>query len=222
MRKINDNSLYLVISEEYASGRTVTEIATAAISGGVDLLQLREKNKSVREMAVIGKTMLTLCRGKGVKFIVNDDPMLARRLDADGVHLGQEDMERFSIEMARDVIGPNGIIGVSTHSVDQLKKAADEDVDYIAFGPIFPTKTKNYSIGTGNIKDVMNISAKPVFFIGGIDLSNMDSILAEGGRNIALIRGIMEADDISARTKQFKKKLTGRKERSGCEYKNKR
>jgi thiamine-phosphate pyrophosphorylase len=211
MRRI-DNSLYLVISEEFGRGRSAEEIAKAAISGGVDILQLRDKNKSVQELFEIGARILALCKEKNVIFIVNDDPMLAKRIGADGVHLGQDDIERFSIDKARDAVGPNRMIGVSTHSIDQVKKAMGEDIDYIAFGPIFPTKAKNYCLGTNDIRKVMELSRKPVFFIGGIDLSNMDKVLLEGARNIAMIRGITEADDIAVRTRQFKEKLKDRKE----------
>ena len=207
IRGIKSGSLYLVVSEEYGNGRSAIEIVEAAIAGGVDILQLREKKKSGQELIELGTKIAKLCRDSGVIFIVNDDPMLAKRVDADGVHLGQEDMGRFSVEMARDAIGPDRIIGVSTHSLEEFKKSSADDVDYLAFGPIFQTKTKTYCIGTKEIKEIVEFSARPVFFIGGIDLSNIDNVLDEGTCNIALIRGITEAANISVRTKEFKEKL---------------
>ncbi len=207
LRDIKEGSLYLVITEEHCNGRPVMEIAEAAIAGGVDMLQLREKKKSMQEIIELGTRIAKLCSDNDVMFIVNDDPMLAKRVGADGVHLGQEDMSRFSVEMARDIIGPDRIIGVSTHSLDEFKRSAADDVDYLAFGPIFQTKTKNYCIGTKEIKEIVDFSTRPVFFIGGIDLSNIDDVLDEGACNIALIRGITEASDISARTKEFKEKM---------------
>jgi len=99
------------------------------------------------------------------------------------------------------------MIGVSTHSVDEFKRSAGDDVDYLAFGPIFHTETKDYYIGTDEIRRIVEFSPRPVFFIGGIDLSNIDAVLDEGARNIALIRGITEAADISAMTKAYKEKL---------------
>jgi len=212
MRKINNYSLYLVISEEYGMGRDALEIARHAIAGGTDILQMREKNRSVQDLVGLGKDIAALCRQEDRMFIVNDNPMLAKRVDADGVHLGQGDMTRFTIKMARDAIGPDRVIGVSTHSLDQFKKANEEEVDYIAFGPIFPTKTKSYNIGTGDIEEVVRTTKNPVFFIGGINLSNIDDVLGRGARNIALIRGIVEADDIAARAKQFKEKLKKHKD----------
>ncbi len=207
MKTIKDHSLYLVISEECCMGRDPVEIAKEAIAGGVDIIQMREKNKSLQELVRLGKGLAAVCKGSGAMFIVNDDPMLVHRVGADGVHLGQEDIERFSIGMARDAIGPDRIIGISTHSLKQFEKAMGEDIDYAAFGPVFPTKTKDYHIGAGDIKKVVALARKPVFFIGGIDLSNIDTILGEGGRNIALIRSITEADDIEARARELKGRL---------------
>jgi thiamine-phosphate pyrophosphorylase len=212
MRLIRDHSLYLVISEEYGAGRSALEIAGSSIGGGVDIMQMREKKKPMQELVRAGKGLAALCKSRGVIFIVNDDPVLAMEVGADGVHLGQEDAERFSVRTARGILGPDGVIGASTHSLEQLEKVMAEDVDYAAFGPIFPTKTKDYSIGTRDIKEAMRLARKPVFFIGGIDLSNIDVILDEGGRNIALIRGITEAPDIELRTRQFKERLIRKKE----------
>lgn len=207
MRKIKDHSLYLVISEEYCKGRNAFEIAEAAIKGGVDIIQMREKNKAREELLDIGRGLSRLCRNNGVIFIVNDDPILAKEVDADGVHLGQEDILRSPVNKIRKMIGKNKIIGVSTHSVEQFKRASEEDLDYMAFGPIFETKTKNYSIGIKDIGAVLNITQKPVFCIGGINLSNIDVVLNEGATNVALIRGITEADDITSRTREFAERI---------------
>ena len=210
--KIDNYSLYLVLNEKYGKGRSAVEVATLAIKGGIDILQMREKEKSLDEMEELGKALLPLCRKHGVIFLVNDDPHLAHRLGADGVHLGQDDMERFPIEAVREIIGTDQIIGVSTHSIDQFDKANQADVDYIAFGPIFHTKTKDYFIGTKDIKTVITRARKPVILVGGITLENMDEVLREGGKNIAVIREIMEADDITAKTRQLKEKLIKCKE----------
>jgi thiamine-phosphate pyrophosphorylase len=211
-RTVKDHSLYLVISEDCCMGRSPFEIAEKAIVGGVDIVQMREKKKSLQELIKTGKRLAAICKKKGAMFIVNDDPMLTQRIDADGVHLGQEDIGHFPLMTVRDIIGPRKLIGVSTHSLKQVDKAMNEDIDYVAFGPIFPTKTKDYSIGADDIKEVMKLARKPVFFIGGIDLSNVDTILDEGGRNIAMIRSVTEAGNIKARAMEFKKKLLRRSE----------
>ncbi|MCM8760518.1 MAG: thiamine phosphate synthase [Candidatus Omnitrophica bacterium] len=207
MRKIKDRSLYLVISEEYSDGRPAIWIAERAVAGGVDIIQMREKNKSMQELVEIGSKMRDICQKSSALFIVNDDPTLALQLRADGVHLGQEDIARFPIKKARDILGPERIIGVSTHSIEEAKEACAKEVDYIAFGPIFPTEAKGYHIGKEGIKEVLALVKKPVFFIGGINLSNIAEVLAEGGRNIALIRPITQAVDVESAVKKFKKAL---------------
>jgi len=207
MGKIKDCSLYLVLTEEYANGRDIFDIAKESISGGVDILQLREKNKPKEDIFKKANEFSRLCEKENIIFIVNDDPLLAKEVDASGVHIGQEDMFKFPVSRIRSILGKDKIVGVSTHSMDQFRLANNSDVDYISFGPIFPTKLKNYFIGTKDIKNVLNETLKPVFFIGGINLFNIDEILQEGARNIALIRGIMEAQDIALKTKAFKDKL---------------
>jgi len=205
MEKIKDNSLYLVISEEYGRGRGAVEIAKSAIAGGVDIIQMREKSKPREELVRLGKKLACLCKKGGATFIVNDDPILATEVNADGVHLGQEDMSIYPIAMVRKIVGKDKIIGISTHSPRQFEKSNKEGVDYIAFGPVFPTKTKDYCIGTGDVKKVLGIAKKPVFFIGGIDLLNIDELLGMGAENIALIRGILEADDIEHAARSYNK-----------------
>lgn len=207
MSKIKDYSLYLVMSREYAMGRPVFDIASKAIAGGIDILQMREKNMPRSELLNLGKSLTGLCREKGVTFIVNDDPLMAKELDADGVHIGQEDIEKCPLNRVRGIVGRDKIIGISTHSLEQFEKANETDADYLSFGPIFPTKTKDYHIGTSRIKDVLRITKKPVVFIGGINMGNIDTVLKEGARNIGLIRDIMESSDVEAKTRALKDRL---------------
>jgi thiamine-phosphate pyrophosphorylase len=204
---ITDYSLYLVLNEKYGKGRSAIDVAKLAIKGGIDILQMREKNKAMDELEKLGREILPLCKKHGVLFIVNDDPHLAHRIGADGVHLGQDDMERFPIAAVREIIGADQIIGVSTHSIEQFQKANQSDVDYIAYGPVFSTKTKDYFIGTNDISKVMSMARKPVIFIGGLTLDNMNEVLDKGGKNIAVIREIMEADDITAKAIALKDRL---------------
>lgn len=222
MPKINDYSLYLVISEEYAKGRNILELTQMALDAGVDIVQLREKKKTRKELLKLGVELLSLCRKKGKIFIVNDDPCLAREIGADGVHVGQEDIEKLPLPQIRKIIGSQKLIGISTHSFTQFKAANENPVDYISFGPVFCTLTKNYCIGTNDVSRVLDAAQKPVFFIGGINLSNVDELLRMRIKNIALIRAILEAEDIQKATAAFKEKLSQQKEAiiNGC--KNKR
>ncbi len=205
--KIKDYSLYLVISEEYGLGRNALEIAEAALAGGVDIIQMREKNKPPEELIKLGRGLAALCKKNNALFIVNDSPLIAQECAADGVHLGQKDLDKYSISKTRKIIGSGKIIGVSTHSLAEFQKANAEDVNYIAYGPVFPTQTKDYFIGTQGIKEVLLAAKKPVVFIGGINLINLDEILKEGAKTIAVIRAIIQSRDISANARAFKDKL---------------
>ncbi|MBD3426799.1 MAG: thiamine phosphate synthase [Candidatus Omnitrophica bacterium] len=206
--RITDHSLYLVTSEEYSAGRSTLEVAEEALSAGVDILQMREKTKPKDELIKLGRKLRKLCSAAGAIFIVNDDPFVADQTDAEGVHLGQEDLEKYPLEVVRDIMGEGRMIGVSTHSVEQFEKANRSDADYIAYGPIFSTRTKDYSIGLADAGTVLEEAAKPVVFIGGIDLANIDSVMAAGARNIALIRAITAARDVAEETRRLKKKIT--------------
>lgn len=221
MLQILDYSLYLVINEEYGLGRSVLEIARLAILGGVDIIQMREKNKTRNELVELGAHLFKLCRKKRVMFIVNDDPLIAKEIGADGVHLGQEDMRIYGVNKTRDIVGRGKIIGVSTHSLPELMRANEEiNVDYIAYGPIFPTKTKNYFVGDKDIKEALRIAKKPLVFIGGINLSNLEVILGNEAKNIAVIRDIIQSEDITARVMAFKKRLFKEKELRANDCKN--
>lgn len=219
MQKIKDNSLYLVISEEYGNGLSAMEIARRAIAGGVDIIQMREKGKSAEELVALGKNLSRLCKNNRVTFIVNDDPSLAQNVGADGVHLGQEDIKKYPIEETRKILGEGRIIGVSTHSVEQFRESNEKEFDYIAFGPLFETETKDYFLGTDDVGEIVRIAKGRVFFIGGINLSNIKGLLQKGAKNIALIRGILKADDITSQTKRFKDAI---KEGAEYGYKDKR
>lgn len=209
---IPERSLYLVLSEAYGKGRSALALARLALAGGIDILQMREKEKSRREVLRLGKALNRLCKAHRVLFIVNDDPVLCRRLRADGVHLGQEDQMRWPIREVRRLLGPGKVIGVSTHTVDQFREANTSDVDYIAFGPIFPTLTKPYHIGTAHIAQVLAMASKPVVFIGGIQRTTIGDLFREGATHVAMIRDILEAEDVEAQVRWYKQKLSG----TGC------
>jgi len=207
LEKIARGSLYLVLTGACTNGRDALDVAQAAIAGGINLIQMREKDTDRNGLLGLGKRLGSICKKSGVKLIINDDPFLAGELDADGVHMGQEDVKICNLEKARRILGKERIIGISTHSLAQFEEANLSDVDYIAYGPVFKTKTKDYFIGINHVEKVLAMSEKPVFFIGGINLSNIDELVSMGAENIALIRGITEAEDVTARTREFKKRM---------------
>jgi thiamine-phosphate pyrophosphorylase len=201
---IKERSLYLVTGADVSAGRTTVEVVKRALQGGVDIVQMREKRLGREGLAALGAELGALCGERGAVFIVNDDPYIARECGASGVHLGQEDLKSFSLTRTREIIGTHGVIGVSTHSYEEFRVANAADVEYIAFGPVFPTKTKDYFIGAGDIERVTREAVKPVFFIGGINEGNIKEILDRGGRNVAVIREITEAADITAKVRRLK------------------
>ncbi|MCK5133496.1 MAG: thiamine phosphate synthase [Candidatus Sabulitectum sp.] len=204
MRTIREHSLYLVTSREYYPGKTTLEVVESAISGGVDILQMREKGMERTELLELGTELSDICRKAGVVFIVNDDPFLASEVGADGVHLGQEDIKKYQHGEVRNILGHNKIIGVSTHSPEEFSRANTGDADYIAYGPVFPTKTKNYHVGTGKVKELLRVADKPVVLIGGIHTGNMETLLEQGAKNLAMIRSIVQAEDIASQVKAIK------------------
>ncbi|MCP4653710.1 MAG: thiamine phosphate synthase [Candidatus Omnitrophica bacterium] len=209
-----DKSLYLVLSSEYRKDLLPLDIAERAINGGIKVLQMREKNLKHKDATALAREYSLLCKRHNVTFIVNDDPQLCVDAGANGLHLGQEDVKNITLAKAREIIGKDRIIGLSTHSLEEFRIANESGVDYIAFGPLFETKTKSYSIGLGDIDKVVKEAKKPVVFIGGINVGNIDDILSLGGRNIAVIREIMCAGDIKARAKMLNAKMQERFKRA--------
>ena len=139
----------------------------AAVREGVDMVQVREKDMSAAELFAWGGQVLELGKRLGVPVLINDSVEVAHALDADGVHLGQEDLPASE---ARAILGENKLIGLSTHNLDQVEQAYNLPVDYLGFGPIFPTKTKGYSAGLGpdSIVNALMVAPVPLLAIGGI------------------------------------------------------
>jgi thiamine-phosphate pyrophosphorylase len=175
----------------------------AALTGGVDIVQLREKSLPRRETELSALTFRRLCDTFSALFIVNDDPGLARACNADGVHLGQDDM---SVEEAREILGPDAIIGLSTHSEEQIAAAAGEPLDYISVGPIWETPTKEGRPGVGLelVSHAAEHSPLPFFAIGGIDSSNAKDIVRAGARRLGIVRAIRDAGDPAATAERLR------------------
>lgn len=214
MKKIiKPRSLYLVLSSEYIpKDREYLDVISQAIDGGVDIIQVREKTMPRTELARLCGSVRTLCGKRGVIFIINDDPVLAVECGADGVHMGQGDISKVPLKKVREIVGADKIIGISTHSPGEYREALDSGADYLAYGPIFPTKTKSYNIGINDVKEVVKVSKKPTVFIGGIDLENVDELISRGADIVAAIRSIVTSEDITRTVKQFKERLG----RSSC------
>jgi len=175
-------------------GEDPEPLLRAALNGGVDIVQLREKSLPRREVELAALTFRRLCDTYSALFVVNDDPDLARACNADGVHVGQDDM---AAAEARAALGPDAIVGLSTHSEEQIAAAAGEPVDYVSVGPIWetPTKEGRPAVGLDLIRHAASVTLHPFFAIGGIDATNAPQVVDAGARRICVVRAIRDAED---------------------------
>ena len=186
-------------------GEDPEPLLRAALNGGVDIVQLREKSLPQREIERAALTFRRLCDTYSALFIVNDDPGLARACDADGVHVGQEDV---SVEEVRELLGPDVIVGLSTHTKDQIAASggAPSGADYISVGPIWetPTKQGRPAVGLELIEHAAANAPHPFFAIGGIDTSNAAQVIGAGARRLCVVRAIRDAADPTAAAEQLR------------------
>jgi len=165
-----------------------------AAEGGVDIVQMREKDKTDRELIERAEFLRKCTRQAGVLFIVNDRPDIARLVEADGVHLGQTDLP---VAAARRIVGPDAIIGVSTHTLVQVRQAVLDGADYLGIGPTFPSTTKSFDqlAGLEFVRASLAETSLPAFALGGIQLSNVREVAAAGAKRIAVSAAIATAND---------------------------
>lgn len=184
------------ITDTRISGLTHLDQVERLIDGGATLIQLREKYASSREFHEQAVECVHYAHSNGVKIMINDRVDIAMMSDADGVHLGQDDMPP---EAARGLLGPDKIIGYSTHSIEQAVAAAASGVDYVAIGPVFATGTKTDPDPVVGIEGVAKaraaISDFPLVAIGGIDMSNVTTVLSAGANSAAVISAVLQRPD---------------------------
>jgi len=197
--------IYGITAEKFSGGRSNIQVVRQMIEGGIKIIQYREKRpaKSYRTILEECRQIRALTREAGVAFIVNDYVDVALMVDADGVHVGQDDLP---VGEVRRLLGPDKIIGLSTHSPEQAKDAVAAGADYIGVGPIFTTKTKDdvcAPVGFDYLDWVVKNISLPFVAIGGIKLSNIDQIAERGVRTICLVTEIVGAADIAARLQEL-------------------
>ncbi len=180
------------ICDAQPDDRDPEALLRAALSGGVDIVQLREKELPPREIELAALTFRRLCDTYSALFVVNDDPELAKACHADGVHVGQEDS---SPARAREILGPEAIIGHSTHSEAQLAASKELPVDYISVGPVWetPTKAGRPAVGLELVRHASISAPHPFFAIGGINPSNAPQVVAAGAERLGVVRAIRDA-----------------------------
>jgi thiamine-phosphate pyrophosphorylase len=185
--------LYFVC-EALPGGADPEPLLNAAMGPGAGMIELRDRERPRSVIERSGRTFRRLANTYSSLFIVNDDPYLSMELSADGVHVGQDDMDPVE---ARRIMGPDAIIGLSTHSREQIEAAASKPIDYISVGPIWETPTKEGRRATGLelIQTAAEIAPVPWFAIGGIDPGNVEQVVASGAKRICVVRAIRDAPD---------------------------
>jgi thiamine-phosphate pyrophosphorylase len=180
--------LYLVCDER------PDEFLGAVLRGGVEIVQLRMKSGSDEAILAVARRYARVCAAHGVPFVVNDRPDLVAAAGADGVHVGQDDTP---VQQARAIVGPERLVGLSTHSPEQIDVAGRAGVDYIGVGPVHatPTKPGRPAVGLELVRYAAEHAEVPFFAIGGIDAVNLAAVLAAGARRVAVVRALTQAAD---------------------------
>ncbi len=214
---LKESRLYCILDLRYTPESRAEQVTASLLAGGADILQLRAKNHDLATIERVARKLLPLCRAAGIPFILNDFPELAAAIDADGVHIGQDDG---TLAQALEKAGRSPsliphprpfLIGRSTHSLDQARAALAEGFDYIGFGPLFPTPTKagRPAIGLQNIATMQREVGQhlPAFCIGGITPATLPQVLAAGAHRIVVVSALLQASDIQSATHSLRQSL---------------
>lgn len=203
MRRFREAGLYLVTSAEVSRGRTTLFVVEQALKGGVRLVQLREKHLSTRALVELAVQVKARCDKAGALFLINDRLDVALAVDADGVHLGQDDLP------AREArrLAPDMIIGVSTHGPEEAVKAEQDGASYINIGPLFPTRTKAWTddfLGLQGLLDVSDAVGLPFSVMGGIRAAHIPDLVEAGAETVAVISAVTAAEDPAAAAERLR------------------
>lgn len=193
--------VYVILDAAIAK-RPHLEVARQVLSAGARVIQLRDKFSTFEELIEIGRELRRMTYEHDATFIVNDNPYLAREVDADGVHLGQTD---FATDIAREILGPDKLVGLSTHNKQQALAAQLLPVDYIGVGPVYPTRSKESEwpvVGTNLIRWVKQSVSLPMVAIGGITEERVTDCVLAGADNVAMIGELMCAENIEDKTRR--------------------
>jgi thiamine-phosphate pyrophosphorylase len=209
---------YLVTQADRSRGRSTPEVVEAAVEGGVDVVQVREKHSNARERLAVAREVRSLTAAAGVPLIVNDRVDVARAADADGVHLGDDDLP---VAVAREQLGPDAVIGRSVSTVAGAREAAAAGADYLGVGAVYHTDTKDVTeaedaIGLDVIRAIDEAVDVPFVGIGGVTPETAADVVAAGADGVAAVSAITAADDPGAAVRRLADAVaTGRRRRSG-------
>ena len=196
--------LYLVTDRDLSLGRSLEEVVSEAVAGGVTMVQLREKDAATGEFIELAGRLMKILTPLGIPLIINDRVDVALAVDADGVHIGQSDMP---YETARRLLGPDKIIGLSVENMDDLLKANSLDVDYVGISPVYGTPTKTDTaepFGLEGLRKAVNMSNHPTVAIGGMNAGTIADVMAAGTDGVAVVSAICSAENIREAAAQLK------------------
>jgi thiamine-phosphate pyrophosphorylase len=203
------SGLYIILDPSVCPARPLVEVLTVAAEAGAPLFQYRNKTASMKEAYGEALALRQAAAKAGVLFIVNDRCDLALAVDADGVHLGQGDLP---LDLARRVMGPDKVIGISTHNLDQVRDASAGKPDYLGFGPIFKPGSKQDHdpvVGLEGLRAMRRLTSLPVFAIGGIQIDQAGEVMRAGANGVAVVSAILKAPDISYAVNAFLAQMPG-------------
>jgi len=199
--------LYLVTDRTRTGGRPLPEVVEAAVRGGVDAVQLREKDLPAGALFELARELRRRCTRHGVRLLINDRIDVALAVGADGVHLP---VDSFAAGDARALVGPGRLIGVSTHSLEQAQQASAAGADFVVFGPVFATPSKRPfgpPLGLEALAQAAGAVSVPVFAIGGVTVARADAVCRHGAHGIAAIAAVLEATDPTAAARALRRAL---------------
>jgi len=205
-QRLRDAHLYVLIDGSFGFGDEFRNRVDELANSDVDVVQLRAKDASDREVVEMAREVGGILEAAGTMFIVNDRPDIARVVNADGVHIGQTEL---SVADARAIVGPEMLVGVSTHTLPQATQAVTDGADYIGVGPVFPSETKQFDelAGLEFMKEVSDEIQLPFFAIGGINEARLPELIAAGGFRAAISQAIWRASDIIGTARRIKEEL---------------
>tara|TARA_B100000902_G_scaffold349748_1_gene358538 strand:- start:708 stop:1358 length:651 start_codon:yes stop_codon:yes gene_type:complete len=211
MKLLKDCLLYGFLDSAYLDGRDPELLCQQLCDGGVDLVQLRAKDWNQTEVSDLAKRLVPITEDAGVRLVINDYPNVAGEVGAPMAHLGQEDFFDSGYQDIKDVkpVGADLELGLSTHSPDQAKRSCDAGADYIAIGPVFatPTKPGRPGVTLDYVRWASKNIDRPWFAIGGIDLDNLNDVIAAGARRVCVVSAILLAQDVTDACRTFKERL---------------
>lgn len=211
MKSLADCRLYAFVDTAYLHGRSPETVAQMLCDGGADLIQLRAKTSTPASLQQMAEKILPVTRRANVGLVINDHPEIARAVGAEYCHLGQEDFFEAGHRHVSELqtVEAHLRIGLSTHAPAQAERALAAGADYIAIGPVYPTGTKPTAraVTLDYVRWAATHVAAPWFAIGGINLDNLDVVIAAGARRICVVSAILNAPDVAAACREFRKRL---------------